>query len=102
MLAIGLYNTYFHPLRKFPGPWLYRAYRLPYVVLEMGGRLPFAVRDWHARYGSIVRIAPDELAFENEDAWKTIYGFQKQKISLEKDEFFGAPAFPGPISPWGV
>lgn len=30
----------------------------------------------HDRYGSTVRLAPDELSFTGDDAWKEIYGFK--------------------------
>jgi hypothetical protein len=29
----------------------------------------------HEQYGSMVRIAPDEVSFINPDAWKDIYGY---------------------------
>ncbi|KAL6835594.1 cytochrome P450 [Trichoderma sp. SZMC 28015] len=69
-----IYNIYFHPLRHIPGPWLFRAKRLFYVIRFNQGRLSYDVHRWHAIYGPIVRIAPDELAFEDPDAFKDIYG----------------------------
>lgn len=38
------------------------------------GKLAFDLRDLYAKYGPIVRIAPNELAFSEPDAWKDIYG----------------------------
>lgn len=35
--------------------------------------MPFAVRDLHLRYGSVVRISPGELAFADAEAFKDIY-----------------------------
>jgi len=32
------------------------------------------MRELHERYGPVVRIAPDELAFSDAAAWKDIYG----------------------------
>ena len=32
------------------------------------------MRDLHDRYGPVVRIAPNELAFNDTTAWKDIYG----------------------------
>jgi cytochrome P450 len=37
------------------------------------GRIPYAIRDLHAKYGPIVRTAPDELAFVSSLALKDIY-----------------------------
>jgi cytochrome P450 len=70
----GLYNAWFHPLAKYPGPFLWGASRLPYGINHVRGRLAYRVLDLHKKYGSIVRIAPDELAFLDPQAWKDIYG----------------------------
>ncbi|CAN8098300.1 unnamed protein product [Discula destructiva] len=38
------------------------------------GTLTFHLLPMHEKYGPIVRVAPDELAFVHEDAWRDIYG----------------------------
>ena len=82
-----MYNVYLHPLRKFPGPALFAAYRLPFVYYNIKGVLPFKVKEFHARYGPVVRIAPNELAFTSPDAWQDIYGMQPGRIQNRKDPF---------------
>ncbi|KAH7065480.1 cytochrome P450 [Macrophomina phaseolina] len=62
LLSKIIYNIFFHPLRAYPGPFTHAASRIPYCVHLCAGRLPFHVHELHARYGPIVRIAPDELA----------------------------------------
>lgn len=37
------------------------------------GRLHTDLKDFHAKYGPIVRIAPNELSYANSAAWKDIY-----------------------------
>ncbi|KAI5865331.1 putative cytochrome P450 [Durotheca rogersii] len=69
-----VYNLYFHPLARFPGPLLWRATRLMYVIRMNQGELAFDVLGLHEKYGSIVRIAPNELSFQEPQAWKDIYG----------------------------
>lgn len=69
-----LYNVFLHPLRSYPGPLLWRASRLPFCIHHVSGRLSFQVLDLHRRYGDVVRIAPDELAFVDARAWKDIMG----------------------------
>ncbi|KAK3321733.1 putative cytochrome P450 [Apodospora peruviana] len=69
-----IYNLYFHPLAKYPGPLLYRATRLAYLAGLIRGRLALDVLPMHRRYGPIVRIAPDELSISTPEAWKDIYG----------------------------
>jgi hypothetical protein len=36
--------------------------------------LPFSVKELHDAYGSVVRIAPDELSYNSPEAWQDIYG----------------------------
>jgi cytochrome P450 len=85
--ARNTYNIYLHPLRKFPGPRLFAAYRLPFVYYNIKGVLPFKVKEFHARYGPIVRITPNELAFTSPEAWQDIYGMQPGRIQNQKDLF---------------
>lgn len=70
----AIYNVYFHPLRKYPGPFLWRVSRWPWVLKLWSGDLPFHLAQLHEKYGDIVRIAPDELSVIHETAWKDIYG----------------------------
>lgn len=43
------------------------------------GDLTFKLLPLHEKYGPVVRIAPDELSFTHEDAWKDIYGHRVGK-----------------------
>lgn len=49
------------------------------------GRLPYSVAKLHRIYGPIVRIAPDELVFDDADAWKDVYGIRPGKSEIPKD-----------------
>jgi hypothetical protein len=49
------------------------------------GRLPYKIAELHAKYGPVVRVAPTELSFNNEDAWWPIYAKQVNKPQLKKD-----------------
>jgi cytochrome P450 len=51
-----------------------RATRLAYCYHLLHGTLPFDILALHKRYGPVVRIAPDELAFADATAWKDIMG----------------------------
>ncbi|KAK8022078.1 cytochrome P450 [Apiospora rasikravindrae] len=68
------YNLFLHPLRRFPGPLLHRASNLPRAYYMVTGQLGLKVADLHRTYGSVVRVAPEELAFADPQAWKDIYG----------------------------
>lgn len=68
------YNLYLHPLRKYPGPWLARATRIPFLYYQVTGRLPHGVKKWHEEYGNVIRIAPNDLSFIQSQAWFDIHG----------------------------
>lgn len=76
MYAIGkvLYNLFFHPLRKYPGPWYAAASPLWIAYHHVRGDHPHHVRDMHNRYGPVVRLAPDELSYTDARAFHDIYG----------------------------
>lgn len=83
--GIVLYNLFLSPLRKYPGSWLYAATPFPRLWLHISGREPWVVMDMHKRYGPIVRLAPNELTFIDQQAWKDIYG---HKAKTFKDSTF--------------
>lgn len=74
MLTWGAYNLYFHPLAKFPGPFLARASLVYYSISTLNGKLATEVRFLHDKYGDVVRIAPNILSFNSGQAWEDIYG----------------------------
>ncbi|KAI3553090.1 cytochrome P450 [Colletotrichum abscissum] len=92
------YCLFLHPLRKFPGPIWMRTSRIPFCYKLLTGTLPFDMLDLHRRYGPVVRIAPDELAFHDSRAWKDIMGHKTQGgAEMEKSLKFyrsvpGAPS----------
>lgn len=90
IVAEALYNIFFHPLRNFPGPRLWRAFRLPFIVKAIQGRLAFDVLSIHEKYGPVVRIAPNELAFAHPSAWRNIMG-GKQELA-KWDEYYKVQA----------
>lgn len=51
-----------------------RATRWAYSVRVVTGTLPFDILALHQRYGPVVRVAPNELAFAEPQAWKDIMG----------------------------
>ncbi|KAI1822020.1 putative cytochrome P450 monooxygenase [Xylaria intraflava] len=87
LVGCAVYSLLFHPLRRFPGPLFYRVSLLPRAWYHMNGTLPFRVSELHKRYGPVVRIGPDELAFCSPQAWRDIYGHKKGQSDL--------PKFPG-------
>lgn len=72
-----IYNIWFHPLRKYPGPKLWAMTRIPYHKAFVSGLAHKRILELHEQYGDIVRIAPDQLSYLTPDAWKEIMGHRK-------------------------
>jgi len=68
----AFYNAYLHPLSKFPGPKLYAASHIPIALHMIKGRYNYRVKDLHDIYGPVVRVAPNELAFSDGEAFRSI------------------------------
>ncbi|KAH6853977.1 cytochrome P450 [Chaetomium sp. MPI-CAGE-AT-0009] len=68
------YNLLLHPLRHIPGPLLSRASALPWAIRHALGTSAFHTQRLHARYGPVVRVAPNHLSFTAPRAWRDIYG----------------------------
>lgn len=49
------------------------------------GDYPFKVHELHLKYGPVVRIAPNELAYTDPQAWKDIYGHRTGQPENIKD-----------------
>ncbi|ROT36171.1 isotrichodermin C-15 hydroxylase, partial [Sodiomyces alkalinus F11] len=76
-LLSAVYNLFFHPLSKYPGPWWYAVSRLPYTIEIFRGTVTWTTKEMHMKYGHVVRIAPDTLSFTTSQAWQDIYGFRQ-------------------------
>lgn len=83
-----IYNLYFHPLKDFPGPKLWAASRLPFVYSLLTGKLVKRERQFHEKYGEIIRLAPDEVSFASEQAWNDIYAFRRANKRAGRDKAY--------------
>lgn len=101
-LAIYVYNIFFHPLRKFPGPVTSAISNIPFIVNGMRGDGVFWVVELHQKYGEVVRVAPNELSFSGNAAYKDIHGHKKPgQSTLEKDpQFYRSPSGVGQARSW--
>ncbi|KAF6241487.1 hypothetical protein HO173_000197 [Letharia columbiana] len=88
----AIYNIYFHPLSKYPGPKMTAISRLPLIYSTITGNTWRFTGKLHAQYGTIIRIAPDEIATTSSGAWKDIY---TSKPLLPKDPFSQTPPMNG-------
>ncbi len=83
-----IYNIYWHPLAKFPGPKLHISTYAPYWWATWVGNGPMSAKKLHDHYGHVVRINPNTLLFDTAQSWKDIYGHRPSRIQLPKDRSF--------------
>ncbi|KAJ7489067.1 cytochrome P450 oxidoreductase [Mycena latifolia] len=86
ILTYALYNLFFHPLSRIPGPigvrlglWSWKTTRA--MKLDMGWKL----LELHEKYGVVVRIARNEVSICDPSAIDQIYKF---KSPLSKTRFY--------------
>lgn len=88
LAAIGwvIYTSLFHSLAGIPGPLPARLTRLWYVREVHKGSFDHVARALHARYGYIVRIAPNEVSISDPEAMSIIYSTKSTKFT--KTDFY--------------
>ena len=72
-----IYNLYFHPLAKYPGPKSYAVWKIPLIFHRISGNSVRKVHELHEKYGENVRVAPDEISTISPAAWKDVYGYRR-------------------------
>ncbi|TLD24226.1 hypothetical protein PspLS_06433 [Pyricularia sp. CBS 133598] len=93
---VCIYNLYFHPLAKYPGPrlaaathfWLMRAY--------LSGKAYTHIHEAHKKYGPVVRTTPNGLSYVNAKQWKEIYGHQPSGHPEFSKQAFASAVFEEP------
>ncbi|ORY03036.1 cytochrome P450 [Clohesyomyces aquaticus] len=85
VVLYGSYNVFLHPLRHYPGPLIWRAFRLRYVISIHRGDFHLRLKEFHDKYGLVVRVAPNELSYADGAAWKDIYGNRPGHPLLQKN-----------------
>nr|A0A2L0P0J8.1 RecName: Full=Cytochrome P450 monooxygenase TwmD; AltName: Full=Wortmanamides biosynthesis cluster protein D [Talaromyces wortmannii]AUY61972.1 TwnD [Talaromyces wortmannii]QBC19712.1 TwmD [Talaromyces wortmannii] len=76
----SIWRLYFHPLSKYPGPKVAAISDIWYAYHALAGRWPWAVADALEKYGDVVRIAPNEIAFVTPKALSDIYGSHNKNL----------------------
>ena len=82
-LALCLHSVYGHGIHTFKGPLLASLTDFWRFFYAYQGKL-FPMRGLHDRYGSVVRVGPNALAFGDPQAVKDIFGAGKnwKKVNL--------------------
>lgn len=84
-LVWSIYSLTLHPLSRIPGPLWASISRTWLMYHHWAGDVDIATRELHARYGPIVRIAPDEVTVADPSALPLIYPVQK---ALQKTDWY--------------
>lgn len=92
VLSHGIYNAYFHPLSKFPGPKLSGATDIVAAFYAVLGRRSKYSEKLHTKYGDVVRTRPNELSFIGENAWKDVYMHRQGQKQMAKAGRGNGPA----------
>ena len=59
------------------------------------GKLVKRERQFHEKYGEVVRLAPDEVSFASEQAWNDIYTFRRGHKRALRDKAYYMGQFDG-------
>lgn len=83
--ALAIYRLWFAPLSRFPGPRRTALTRLWIIYHEFRGTRTVVLDKLHAKYGPVVRVAPNEVSFNDAQGLKDIYGI---KSDMGKSDFY--------------
>lgn len=83
--TVVLYRIYFHPLSKYPGPFLAKLTDCYLAYYAWRGDRHLEFYRAHKKYGQFVRLGPNLLSVNSASALKTIYGF---KSNVRKSDFY--------------
>ncbi|KAG8895821.1 hypothetical protein FRB99_000329, partial [Tulasnella sp. 403] len=68
-----IYNLFFHPLRHIPGPWYSAISPFWLSLQDMQFKKAIAIEELFRKYGDVVRIEPNVVAFLDPAATRTVY-----------------------------
>ncbi|TLD36370.1 hypothetical protein E2P81_ATG03259 [Venturia nashicola] len=74
-IAGAIFTGITTPLKTIPGPAWSRFTNLPLKKAVVGGRRIFFIDELHQKYGSVVRISPNELSISDIEGFKQIHSF---------------------------
>jgi hypothetical protein len=90
-----VYQRFWHPLARYPGPFLASLSNCWEAWYWLLGQTPYRLTELHAEYGPFVRYGPNKISTVSPEALQAIY--VKGAKSLLKTEWyapFGHPQFP--------
>ncbi|KAL2067540.1 hypothetical protein VTL71DRAFT_1965 [Oculimacula yallundae] len=85
LLLLTIYRLTFHPLAKYPGPFLAKITDWYSVYHAWKGDRHLEFWRCHETYGPVVRFGPNSLSINTNSALKAIYG---HKANVKKSQFY--------------
>ncbi|KAF6830293.1 L-ornithine-N5-monooxygenase [Colletotrichum plurivorum] len=85
--SIGVYRLFFHPLRRFPGPFQAKVTKLYIPWINLDWKLHEHYLDMHQKYGDFVRVGPNDISVVNLDAFNKLHGPQT-KVTKHNTGFY--------------
>ncbi|KAI1394478.1 cytochrome P450-like protein [Hypoxylon trugodes] len=73
-LGIIVYRVTFHPLAKYPGPWLGKITDWYSVIRSVAGDRHIHFLELHNKYGPFVRFGPNRISVNTAEGLQKIYG----------------------------
>ena len=73
LASLCLYRLFLHPLASLPGPRFAAASDLWHASKARNGQMFSLGRTIHKKYGHVVRVGPNEVWFDSQEAFKAIY-----------------------------
>ncbi|EQB49466.1 hypothetical protein CGLO_11204 [Colletotrichum gloeosporioides Cg-14] len=89
--SIGVYRIFFHPLRKFPGPFPARITKFYSMWANRDWKLHDRILRLHEKLGDVVRLGPNEISVSDIDTYIKFHGPQS-KVTKRWTGFYGALA----------
>lgn len=87
MLAITIYNLFFHPLAHLPGPFLCRISVWPSFYHAVKGDRHVWLWQQFQLFGSKFRAGPNLVVFNSPDAYNSIFS---HKANVKRSKFYDA------------
>ena len=94
----AIYCVTFHPLAKYPGPFLSKISGWPSYLQTLRGNRHVWVLGCHQKYGEVFRAAPNHLLFDSGEAYEDIYG---HRANVQKGDYYMTwSRYEGHINTW--
>ena len=87
IIVTTIYDLYFHPLSKVPGPFLCRISGLPSFYHACRYQRHIWIWQQFQIYGDVFRATPNLILFRNPNAYNCIYN---SKANVRKADFYAA------------